>query len=277
MGQNKTEKSLAEFMEIVGLDEAPMGVFYTDQKPENGVSPKPQVPISREAEEKGEVDWDSIMTKFACVVERIRQARRKNTAAFFDKERFGCLGGAFYLGFMNPYLNIHPYYISEGIPGMVEGEQYVKNHKVAQEFFDFFDPPPAPARYLVVKSIELLDVNEQPDVVVFFGRPEVISGLSSLVAFTTGEIEAVKSPFGPGCSGFVTWPYRYLRERKQVAVMGGFDPSCRIFLNTDEITFAVPWDMYNKMLVDWKDSFLTLKTWKQVKKKIAKSRKVWKK
>ena len=275
--EKENSDRLAEFMEVMGLDETPMGVYYTDQKPETGVSPKPQTPISRAAEEKGEVDWGSVVTNFACVVERIRQARRKNTAAYFDKERFGCLGGAFYLGFMNPYLNVHPYYISEGIPGMVEGEQYVKNHEVAREFFDFFDPPPAPARYLVVKSLALFENDEQPDVVVFFGRPEVLSGLNGLVAFTTSEIEAVKSPFGPGCSGFVTWPYRYLKEGKQVAVMGGFDPSCRIFLNTDEITFAVPWDMYTKMLVDWQDSFLTLKTWSQVKKKINKSRNTWQK
>ena len=277
MKQNKVNASLAEFMDIVGLDEPPMGVFYTDKKPSQGVSPKPQKPISREAEEKGEVDFEAVIGQFSCVVERIRQARRKNTAAFFDEERFGCMGGAFYLGFLRPYLNFHPYYISQGIPGFFEGERYAKSPEVAQEFFDYFDPPPARDKYLVVKSIELFEENEIPDVVVFFGRPEVLSGLTALVAFTTSEVEAVKTPFGPGCSGFVSWPYRYLREGKQVAVMGGFDPSCRIYLNTDEITFAVPWDLYNRMLSDWKDSFLNIDPWNQVKKKITKSRKAWKK
>jgi hypothetical protein len=40
-------------LEVLGLDEPPMGVFYTDVEPEGGVSPKAQTPVSREAEEKG--------------------------------------------------------------------------------------------------------------------------------------------------------------------------------------------------------------------------------
>ncbi|MCP4755605.1 MAG: DUF169 domain-containing protein [Proteobacteria bacterium] len=265
-----------DFMTEMGLDEEPVGVFYTDRKPESGVSPEPQKPISREAEEKDEVDWGDVMGKFSCVVAKIRQARMKKTAAFFDEERFGCLGGAFYLGFLKPYLNVHPYYISSGIPGMVDGERYVRTHEVAQKFFDIFDPPPAPARYLVVKPLSLLAADETPEIVVFFGRPEVVSGLNGLTAFVTGEIESVRTPFGPGCSGFVTWPLKFLKEGKQVAVLGGFDPSCRKYLKNDELTFAVPLAMYEQMLEQWQESFLKESAWSEVKKKIARSRKKWK-
>ena len=35
-----TLDNLPEFLEILGLDEVPMGVFYTDKEPADGFSPK---------------------------------------------------------------------------------------------------------------------------------------------------------------------------------------------------------------------------------------------
>ncbi len=262
-------------LEVLGLDEPPMGVFYTDEEPKDGLSPKAQTPVSREAEEKGEVDWMAVQENFSCMLGKVWQARKKKTAAYFDKERFGCLGGAFYLGFMKPYLNMHPFFISTGIEGMFEGEHYAPTPDVAAAFFEAMDPLPAPKRYCVVKPLEQFGEHETPEVVVFFARPEVIGGLSFLVAFVTEDIDAVRTPFGPGCSGLVTWPLKYLSEGKQVAVLGGMDPSCRKFLRPDEVSFAVPYGMYEQMLERWEESFLTGETWKTVQKKIARSRKAW--
>jgi hypothetical protein len=88
-------------------------------------------------------------------------------------------------------------------------------------------------------------------------------------------MEAVRSPFGPGCSDIVTWPAKYLKDKKEYAVLGGFDPSCRKFLKTDEMTFAVPLSLYEKMLDRWDESFLVTETWKNQKKKIERSRRAW--
>ena len=57
--------------------------------------------------------------------------------------------------------------------------------------------------------------------------------------------------------------------------MGGWDPSDRKFLKTDEITFTVPWEMFRRMVDLWSESFLTTKTWATVKKKINRSRRAW--
>jgi hypothetical protein len=54
---------LPAFLECIMLNEEPMGVHYTDTAPENCVSPKSQRPLSREAEEKGEIDWISVQKK----------------------------------------------------------------------------------------------------------------------------------------------------------------------------------------------------------------------
>jgi uncharacterized protein (DUF169 family) len=262
-------------LEVLGLDEPPMGVFYTDVEPKEGVSPKAQAPVSREAEEKGEVDWLAVQENFSCVLGKVWQARKKKIAAYFDRERFGCLGGAFYLGFLKPYLNMHPFFISTGIEGMFEGEHYAASPEAARYIFEAMDPMPAPKRFCVIKPVDSFRGGETPDVVVFFARPEVIGGLAFLTAFLTEDIEAVQTPFGPGCSGLVTWPMKYLKQGRQVAVLGSLDPSCRRFLKTDELSFAVPLALYRQMLERWESSFLKGETWKTVRKKIARSRKTW--
>ena len=39
--QQQILELLPRFREILGLDEDPMGIFYTDEKPAEGFSPKP--------------------------------------------------------------------------------------------------------------------------------------------------------------------------------------------------------------------------------------------
>jgi uncharacterized protein (DUF169 family) len=127
----------------------------------------------------------------------------------------------------------------------------------------------------VVKSLDLFTEDQDPDVVVFFARPESLSGLHQLAAFVTNDVQVVTSPWGAACTGLVTWPYKYLNEGRNNAVVGGWDPSARKFFKTDELSFAVPFGMFQKMLDCADASFLTTPTWELVKKKIARSRKAW--
>jgi uncharacterized protein (DUF169 family) len=117
--------------------------------------------------------------------------------------------------------------------------------------------------------------DEKPEVVIFFARPEVVSGLNQLASFVTNDFEAVISPFGAGCSNIVSWPLHYLSRGKLKAVLGGWDPSARKFYKTDEITFAVPYEMYERMVSRWPESFLTTVTWETVLKKVNRSKKAW--
>jgi hypothetical protein len=157
----------------------------------------------------------------------------------------------------------------------MEGERYLESPEVTRDFFNTIDPPPAPARYCVFKPVTQFEKEAQPELVIFFARAEVISGLNQLVTFVTNDFEAVYSPFGAGCSNIVTWPLRYLAQGKLKAILGGWDPSDRKFLKTDEITFTVPFEMFQRMVNRWPESFLTTKTWTTVRKKIERSRKAW--
>lgn len=262
------KSQLSEFMERLGLEEEPMGLYYSNDKPAQGFAPKKLSPVSRDSETKGEIDWESILSQGTCIIKEIRRARMERSAAYFSDEHFGCVGAAFYLGFTKPYLNVNPYLVSEGIPGVVDGERYVKTAEKARELFDAFEPVVAPAKYLIVKPLGDFDTDQKPEIVFLFARPETISGLTHLTCYVTNDLESIQTPISPGCGSIISWPRLYMERNKKVAVVGCLDPTCRIFLKRDELSFAVSYELFVSMLQEWKDSFLTTQTWRRIRKRI---------
>ncbi len=274
--KSETLKPLPRFLEILGLDEPPMGIFYTDQPPpDKAFSPKESDLPTREKEMQDQIDWQKMFGNFSCVIGHVWRARRKQTAAVFDAVRFGCPGGAFWLGFMKPQTETIIHYVSSGIPGQMEGELYCESPDALRQIFEEIDPPAAPARYCVVKPVDQFAENEQPAVIAFFARPETISGLHQLAAFVTNDTHVVTSPWGAACTGLITWPFKFLGEGKHKAVVGGWDPSARKFFKTDELSFVVPFTMFADMLSGFDSSFLTTKTWETVHRKIDRSKRAW--
>jgi uncharacterized protein (DUF169 family) len=264
------------FCTILGLTEEPLGMHYTPTEPAQAISPQQAILPTAEMETAGDVDWEATFANFSCVIGVLWRARKQSKPAYFDQARFGCLGGAFYLGFLKPQLEFITHYVSTGIPNIVEGECYLDSPQAVRRFFETLDPRPAPAQFCVFKQLSKFTPDEKPEVVIFFARAETISGLNQLATFVTNDFEAVQSPFGAGCSNIVAWPLKYLERGQLKAVLGGWDPSDRKFLKPDEITFAVPYEMFERMIRRWRDSFLTKEAWKTVRKKIELSRKAWK-
>ena len=270
--------SESELFGVLGLYEEPYGIYYTDNEPESGVSPKPGQPISRELERQGKINFQKCFEDFSCVMGKLWLARKKKTAAYFDATRYGCFGGAFYLGFCKPALDLVPHYISTGIPNTaVHGELFVSSYESANNWIKTIDPEPAPAKYCVFKPISQFPSDERPALVVFFARGEVMSGLCNLAAFVTDNFEVVATPFGSICSYMVSWPLHYLAKGQLRAVLGCGDPSGRKFMKPDEMTFTVPYALYEMFIARWEASFLKTNCWDTVRIKIKKSDATWQK
>lgn len=266
----------ARLLELLGHNEEPLGIHYTNQKPEGAFGPRPGVAFSREAEEAGTLDWQKAFADFSCVMGNIWLARKKKRAAFISFEECGCMGGGFYTGMYTPYLETNIAYVSTGYPGTpMEGEHYLDSFASMRAFMEDCDPRPAPGKYGIAKPLSLFTGAEEPEIIVFFARGEVLTGLHSLCCYAAGSHLAVVSPFGAGCTGIYTWPLTFLRRGEEKAVLGGMDPSARKFMKTDEMTFAVPLVLYRKMLDRMEDSALTRHTWQGVRKKVVKSRRAW--
>jgi uncharacterized protein (DUF169 family) len=268
-------KALPKFLDILGCDEEPMGIFYTDEKPVEGFTPAPGDLPTKEKEQKQQINWQAVFGDFSCVIGHIWRARKKKKPAYFDSSHFGCPGGAFFLGFMKPQTETIIHYVSTGIPGRMEGELYCDSPDVLRGIFDYIDPKACSGNYCVVKPLSQFRAEEEPELVAFFARPETLSGLHQLAAFVTHDPEVVASPWGAACANLITWPRKYLSEGKPRAVLGGWDPSARKFFKTDELSMTVPYEMFSRMLERFEESFLTTKTWSVVRKKISRSRRTW--
>ena len=215
------DHSLNEFLEALGNIEEPMGMFYSENEPQDGVAPKAGLLPTAEQEAKNQVDFNAVWKDFSCVIGKVWIARNKRTAAYFDSEHFGCLGGAFFLGYLKPQLNAIVHYVSTGVPNVLQGERYFSSPDAARTFYETMDPRPAPRRFCIFKPLSMFTGSEQPEVVIFFARPEAISGLHQLAVFVTRDLEVVMSPMGAGCANIVTWPLKYMEQGRLKAVLGG--------------------------------------------------------
>jgi uncharacterized protein (DUF169 family) len=266
---------LPKFLEVLGIEEQPMGTFYSNKKPSDGYSPNSLDLPTIEKEINNEVDWAGVFSGFTCAMQKIWIARKKNTTAYFSAKQFGCVGGAYYFGFVNPLPNTIIQYISTGIPNVMEGELYHKSPDDARNMLEQIDPVPASGKYCIFKPLQSFKSEENPVLITFFVKPETLSGLHRLVTYVTKDPEAVISPWSAACGSLVLKPLFYLSKGLNKAVIGGMDPTARKYLKTDELTFTVPIDMFTKLIYSFDKSFLKTDTWATVQKKIALSKKAW--
>ncbi len=266
------------FLEHLGLSEEPFGVYYDNSKPEKAFGPKPGIPISRELEEQGKLNMQEVFKEFSCVMRNIWLARKKHRAAYISAEEYGCPGGVFYCSMMKPNLRFIEHYVTTGFKGTpIHGERYLPSPEAMRKFLARVNPRKAPAKYCIFKPLSLFNDGDEPEFIIFFARPEVLSGLFTHTIFTTGDVDSVASPFGAGCTSIIAWPLFYEEQKIEKAILGGFDPSARKFMKTDELTFTVPWSLYKKMLTALPESMFNMDgAWAEVRKKITRSANVWK-
>jgi hypothetical protein len=265
----------ARLLELLGHDEGPFGTYYSDTEPD-GFGPEPGVAFSRALEEAGEIDWRRVAGSSCCIFRNLWLARKKEKAAWLSHEACGCMGGGYFAGIYAPYLDRNVSFVSIGDPAAnIEGEHYLPSKESMRAFLDDCAPPLGAGKYCVLKPLRQFSGQERPLAVVFFARPEVITGLFSLAVYTVGHHEAVASPFGAGCTNIIAWPLVYERRGLERAVLGGFDPSVRRFMGTDELSFAIPIKLYAKMLDRMEESALGRKHWERNRLKAQRSRRAW--
>jgi uncharacterized protein (DUF169 family) len=245
-------KQYEKFYDRIGLREIPLAVYYRDEKPAGGLTPK----------EKGHV----------CLFALLKRARQEEQTVYFDGEHTGCAGGAYYMGFRDTPMPKIEYFLSCGIPGEMEGERYIKTPEIAREFFGATQPRKAPGEYCIFKPLSRLLPGEDPEVIVFFAPPDVLSGLFTLTNYATGRADAVRIPFSSGCGSILTQPLKEAEKDNPQAVLGLFDVSARPFVEPDILTLAMPAKMFPLLLENQDESFLITKSWGKIRERIGKAR-----
>ena len=245
-----SEELWKQFRDVLGLKESPLGIYYTNDKPE-GVTAKPGIQM--------------------CMIGLLQNARKKGDIVYFDKTHFGCPGGAYYMGFFeSPRPNIE-YFLSCGIPGEMEGERYIKTPERAREYFAKMIPRRAPATYCVFKPMEQFKSGPEPEVVVFFAQPDILSGLFTLTNYTLERTDAVYAPFGSGCGTILTYPLKEVAKEQPHAILGMFDVSARPMVEREILTLSMPYSIFLRLLENVAGSFLGTESWKKVLRRISPS------
>jgi uncharacterized protein (DUF169 family) len=203
-----------------------------------------------------------------CIIADIGRAA-KGRALAFDVRSIGCEGGKRYLGFSEVLRPNFEYFLSYGIPGEMEGERYKKSPELVTEIMKTSPKFEAPAPFVIFKPWDMIEESEEPAAVIFFAPPDVISGLFTLANYDEGEPNAVFSPFGAGCATIVTYPYLENASQRPRCILGMFDISARSCVSANTLTFAAPFNKFLRMVENMDESFLTMESWKMVKRRLA--------
>ncbi|MCU0610847.1 MAG: DUF169 domain-containing protein [Candidatus Eisenbacteria bacterium] len=228
--------------------ELPIAYWYSDS-----VDPATQAPHA---------------TGHRCIICDLARVRRGDVIAF-DKTAVACGGGKRYLGFSS---ELHPrfeHFLSCGIPGKLEGERYKKSPRLVREMMKEQAAFEAPGRYIIFAPWDLLRGPDQPEVVVFFATCDVLAGLFTLANYDRVDPHGVIAPMGSGCSSIVQHPRRELASDEPRAVLGMFDVSARPCVAGSELTFAVPWPLFTRMVANMDESFLITPSWTKVRDRIS--------
>jgi uncharacterized protein (DUF169 family) len=232
-----------------GSAELPVTFYYTDS------------PVN--------VEYAKVTAEHRCIICDLAEVRNGNSLCF-DSDSAVCGGAKRYLGFRLEIMPNFEYFLSHGIPGKLEGERYKKSPELVQELMEkapFFS---APAKYIVFKRWDKLDEEDEPEVVVFFAKPDVLSGLFTLSGFDEATAESVIVPFAAGCGSIVQYPYLELLSGNNRSVLGMFDVSARPCVPADRLSFAVPMPRFRRMVENMEESFLITDSWRKVKQRLDK-------
>jgi len=227
--------------------ELPIAFYYTDRE---GSAQAAKPPIGHR-----------------CLIAALSQVR-KGKSLRFDAGSVGCGGAKRYLGFSEEIMPDFEYFLSSGIPGKLSGERYKKSPELVKEMMAKAPVFRAPARFIVFKRWDALEEADDPEVVIFFARPDVVSGLFTLANFDEVEPNGVFSPFAAGCGSIVQYPYLERDSERPRAVLGLFDVSARPHVPSDAFTFSVPMSKFRRMIENMEASFLVTPSWGKVSRRM---------
>jgi hypothetical protein len=201
--------------------------------------------------------------KWRCLICELKKIRDGKSLAF-NSDALKCGGAKRYLGFTDKMRPNFEYFLSCGIKNKMEGERYIRTPELVKELMKNQKKPDIPGKYIVFKRWDNLDSYDDPDVVIFFATPDILSGLFTLANYDQSEPNSTFSPFG----SIVHYPYLEKDAQRPRAVIGMFDVSARPCVPPSVLTFSVPMVKFTRMISYMDESFLITGSWKEVQKRI---------
>ncbi|HUX97322.1 MAG TPA: DUF169 domain-containing protein [Bacteroidales bacterium] len=230
-----------------GMAELPITFYYAEG---DGGAEKAEKPAGRSC--------------LICELAKVRNDR----SLWFNDESLKCGGARRYLGYTDKMRPGFEYFLSCGNEKM-EGERYIRTPEMVKVFMEKQRTLPVNGKNIIFKRWDMLTEDDNPDVVIFFASPDVLSGLFTLANFDQTDPNMTITPFGAGCGSIIHYPYLESLSDNPRAIIGMFDPSARPCVPEDVLTFAVPMKRFVNMIGYMEESFLITGTWTTVKKRMS--------
>jgi Uncharacterised ArCR, COG2043. len=205
--------------------------------------------------------------KWNCLICQLQKVRSGQSLAF-NSESLKCGGAKRYLGFADKIRPNFEYFLSCGIENEMEGERYIRTPQLVKELMKNQKKLNIPGRFIVFKRWDNLNEDDNPEVVIFFAPPDILSGLFTLANYDQSEPDSTITPFAAGCGSLVYFPYIEKDSGRPRAVIGMFDVSARPCVQEGVLTFSVPIVKFTKMISYMDESFLITDSWKKVQNRI---------
>jgi hypothetical protein len=229
-----------------GKVELPLIFYYSDSANDCSIAPKSE--------------------KWSCIISELIKIRNGKSIAF-SKESLGCSGGKRYSGFQENLRPNFEYFLSCGTQDM-EGEKYLQSPELVKQFLQKAPFTLTDKKYIIFKRWDNLTQDDTPEVVIFFAKPDVLSGIFTISGFDRNFDEGTICPFGSGCSSIIQYPLAECNKDKPRGVLGLFDISARPYVQESIFTFSLPYKRLIELTNFFDDSFLTTLSWQKIRKRI---------
>jgi len=200
---------------------------------------------------------------YHCIICDLKSVRKGNNL-YLDLYTRGCHHGKLYAS----YTNQSNEDATCGVEDHDQEDLLKKSPGIAKEMLERSPAFKAITRYIVFKRWDKIEEDDNPEVVVFFARPDVLSGLFTLANFDTSEPPIAIIPAATGCGSIISYPYLQKDSEVPLPVVGMLDHSARPCVEPSVLTFSVPMKKMKTMIMNMDQSFLTTKSWNKIKRRI---------
>jgi uncharacterized protein (DUF169 family) len=216
----------------------------------------------------GGAEWIEKPKGRSCLICELAKVRYGKSVVY-NAENIVCGGAKRYLGFTDKMRPGFEYFLSCG-NNTIEGERYIRTPEMVKEIMKNQKNLTRTGKNIIFKRWDKVTEDDDPVVVIFFAKADVLSGLFTLANFDHTDPNGTITPFGSGCGTIVYYPYLESRSVNPRAIIGMFDPSARPCVPDNTLTFAVPMKRFEKMIDYMEESFFITETWSNVAKRIRK-------
>lgn len=244
MDKEFKQKAMECWEKYFPTTERPIAAFYSDSLGSTVYQPKP-ADNSR--------GYTCIFAQMACL--------HKGTALAFDADNLGCFGSLQAI-FGGEYLE------EATVKLLCEIEKFKIDGDQVNMVYEINPKAKPTGKYLIMKPLDQLTEDDQPEIYFVFAKPDVIAALHSLASFDDTRLDNVIVPFCSGCEGVFAFPFDENRKENPRMVLGGMDIAMRGCMKPEQLTISMPASRFKRMINNADISFLDTYIWQGLRRRV---------